>query len=49
MLKAGECQVNVYLSKDEWYGVTYKEDKPYVSASIEALKENGAYPERLAD
>ena len=49
MLKAGECRVNVYLSKDEWYGVTYKEDKPYVSASIEALKESGVYPESLAD
>ena len=49
MLDAGECRVNVYLSEDEWYGVTYKEDKPYVSASIEALKENGVYPERLAD
>ena len=48
MLKAGECQVNVYLSKDEWYGVTYKEDKPHVSASIEALKESGAYAEILA-
>lgn len=49
MLKAGECQVKVYLSKDEWYGVTYKEDKPYVSASIEALKESGVYPEKLSD
>lgn len=49
MLKNGECSVKVYRSEDSWYGVTYKEDKPYVSASIEALKKEDVYPECLAD
>lgn len=49
MLSGGECDVKVYRSEDSWYGVTYKEDKPYVSASIEALKKDGSYPARLAD
>jgi NDP-sugar pyrophosphorylase family protein len=47
MLKAGECQVNVYLSKDEWYGVTYKEDKPMVVENFKALKAAGVYPENF--
>ena len=47
MLKNGECEVKVYASEDSWYGVTYKEDKPFVVESIAALKESGVYPNRL--
>jgi NDP-sugar pyrophosphorylase family protein len=47
MLNKGECSVRVYSSEDSWYGVTYKEDKPFVVSSIAALKNNGAYPEKL--
>ena len=47
MLKAGECQVNVYLSKDEWYGVTYKEDRQAVVDYIKKSIEDGVYPEKL--
>ena len=47
MLKAGECEVNVYSSEDSWYGVTYKEDKPFVVECIKALKENRIYPKKL--
>ena len=47
MLQNGECDVRVYSSEDSWYGVTYKEDKPFVVESIAALKENGVYPTRL--
>ena len=47
MLKNGECEVKVYASEDSWYGVTYKEDKPFVVESIAALKENGVYPNKL--
>ena len=48
MLKKGECDVKVYRSEDPWYGVTYKDDKAFVTESIEALKENGVYPRVLA-
>ena len=47
MLKAGECEVNVYSSEDSWYGVTYKEDKPFVVECIAGLKNKGIYPKKL--
>lgn len=48
MLKKGECDVKVYRSEDSWYGVTYKEDKTFVTRSIEALKKSGVYPTSVA-
>ena len=47
MLQNGECEVKVYSSEDSWYGVTYKEDKPFVVGSIAELKNNNIYPKRL--
>lgn len=47
LLKADKATVKVLSSKDKWFGVTYKEDKPFVTASIKALKDNGVYPENL--
>lgn len=49
MLKAGQCTVKVYRSKDAWYGVTYKEDKEYVVDSIAKLKADGVYPQYVAN
>ncbi len=49
LLKADKATVRVLSSKDKWFGVTYKEDKPFVVASIKALKEAGVYPENLWD
>ena len=48
LMAKGECRVRVYESEDAWYGVTYSEDKPKVKACLEALKEQGVYPERLS-
>ncbi len=47
LLQQKKCTVNVYKSEDSWYGVTYKEDKDSVVASIGKLIENGVYPEKL--
>ena len=47
LLRLGEAEVTVLKSNDQWFGVTYKEDKPYVVKSIQALVENGVYPKRL--
>ena len=47
LLKADKATVRVLSSKDKWFGVTYKEDKPFVMASIKALKDSGVYPEHL--
>ena len=37
----------VLESKDKWYGVTYKEDKPMVMAAVQNLKDQGLYPQNL--
>ncbi len=47
LLREGACSVEVLKSGDKWHGVTYKEDKPAVSASVRALQESGLYPEKL--
>ena len=49
LLNAGKATVMVLTSKDKWFGVTYKEDKPYVQASVKALKDAGVYPKNLWD
>lgn len=47
LLEKKAASVKVLTSKDKWFGVTYKEDKPMVVASIKALKDAGEYPEKL--
>lgn len=47
LLKEGKMKVEVRKSHDEWFGVTYKEDKPDVVASIQKLIKDGVYPEKL--
>ena len=47
LLQAGKATVEVLPSKDKWFGVTYKEDKPFVVESIQNLKDEGVYPEKL--
>lgn len=47
LLKEGKSQVQVLTSSDNWYGVTYKEDKQMVMDAIQALKDAGSYPEKL--
>lgn len=47
LLDADKATVAVLTSKDKWYGVTYKEDKPVVVNAIKNMKETGLYPEKL--
>lgn len=47
MLKEGKADIKVLTSSENWYGVTYKEDKENVVKAIQALKDQGLYPERL--
>ena len=46
-VKAGKVDVKVYPTESEWYGVTYKEDKPWVVNAIQSLIDAGEYPEHL--
>ena len=47
LLNEGKMKVEVRKSHDEWFGVTYKEDKPDVVAVIQKLIKDGVYPEKL--
>lgn len=47
LLKEEKATVTVLESVDKWYGVTYKEDKPFVVAAIQKLKDAGLYPQEL--
>ena len=47
MLTDGIASVDVLTTPDKWYGVTYAEDKPKVTAGIQSLKDKGLYPEIL--
>jgi NDP-sugar pyrophosphorylase family protein len=42
-----EATIRVLTSNDQWFGVTYQEDKPTTIANIRKLVEEGKYPENL--
>lgn len=43
----GQATVRVLPTASAWFGVTYREDKPRVTAAIAALVAAGKYPARL--
>ncbi len=43
-LVGGACDMKVLVTKDRWFGVTYKEDRPLVVESFVKLAEEGIYP-----
>ena len=47
LIKADRANVTILETKDKWFGVTYKEDKPVVVESIKKLIAEGKYPEKL--
>ena len=47
LVVAGQARVKVLRTRDSWFGVTYREDRPRVVESINQLIQGGAYPERL--
>lgn len=47
LIQEKKAEVTVLKSKDRWYGVTYKEDKPTVVKAIQSLKDQGLYPQKL--
>lgn len=46
-VKNGNASVEILHSPDRWFGVTYKEDKPRVVATIEEMKQARIYPRIL--
>ena len=47
LVNEGKAQVTVLSTPSVWFGVTYKEDKPAVVASIKKLVDQGVYKEGL--
>jgi len=47
LVTSGQAKCKVLRSQDSWFGVTYREDRPQVVASIQKLIAKGDYPEKL--
>ena len=47
LIESKKASVKVLKTSEQWYGVTYKEDKPMVERAIENMKGNGIYPIKL--
>ena len=47
LLTAGKVSVRVLRSEDQWFGVTYKEDREAVVNAVRELVESGVYPSPL--
>ena len=47
MIVNGQMNVRVIPTNDNWFGVTYKEDKPMAVESINKCIEKGIYPKNL--
>jgi len=46
-IRQDKAKVRLLETKDKWFGVTYKEDKPAVVEAIRKLIADGVYPEKL--
>lgn len=47
LVQEKKAKVTVLETKDKWFGVTYKEDKPAVADAIQSLVSAGVYPKQL--
>lgn len=47
VLREGHARVKILPTDENWFGLTYREDKYPASAQISSLIEAGVYPERL--
>jgi hypothetical protein len=47
LVQAGAARVRVLTTADQWFGVTYREDKPRVRAALADLVARGVYPSPL--
>ena len=47
LIHEGKATCRVLPTESRWFGVTYREDKPHVTAAIRALVDAGEYPANL--
>ena len=46
-VKNGEITIKILMSNERWFGVTYREDKPFVVESINNMIRKGVYPANI--
>jgi len=47
LIQSGREDVHVLRSTSSWFGVTYKDDRPFVMEEIQKLIDHGTYPKQL--
>jgi len=47
LIQSGREDVHVLRSASSWFGVTYKDDRPFVMGEIQKLVDRGTYPKQL--
>jgi len=47
LLRTGRAKLKVLPSRQKWFGVTYREDRPLVVAELKKLTASGQYPSPL--
>jgi dTDP-glucose pyrophosphorylase len=46
-VKNGKITIQILMSNERWFGVTYREDKPFVVDSINRMVREGVYPSSI--
>jgi NDP-sugar pyrophosphorylase family protein len=46
-VKSGDIKIKILASNERWFGVTYREDKPFVVENIKKMIRKGIYPARI--
>jgi hypothetical protein len=47
LMSAGRVRVVALPTRSQWFGLTYKQDKPHLERRLREFAESGAYPARL--
>jgi NDP-sugar pyrophosphorylase family protein len=46
-VRAGQVSIKILMSNEKWFGVTYREDKPFVVENIKSMINKGIYPAKI--
>ncbi|MDQ1332987.1 MAG: Nucleotidyltransferase [Bacteroidota bacterium] len=46
-VRSGQITIKILMTNERWFGVTYREDKPFVVESIKKMIRKGIYPARI--
>jgi NDP-sugar pyrophosphorylase family protein len=46
-VRSGQITIKILMTNERWFGVTYREDKPFVVESLKKMIRKGIYPARI--